>query len=185
VRTVENRDLTAEELEGILTWSVVRVARFTGQRLADRLAAHRLNPIQFGVLAYLQVEGEMTQADLARAVLVRPQSVAALVEGMERRGLVRRTGERVRGRRNPIGITEAGRAALRAVRPVALASNDLSDAGLSLAESAELNRLLGKVLAATRGRTAGGRRRPLEHPRRLSGGADGAAPPSRGGGRST
>ena len=72
----EHRELTAEELDRVLTWSVVRVARFAGQRLAERLAAHGLNPIHFGVLAYLVIAPEMTQADLARAVLVRPQSIA-------------------------------------------------------------------------------------------------------------
>ena len=42
-----------QELDDVLTWNIVRVARFVGNRLAARLADHRLNPIQFGVLAFL------------------------------------------------------------------------------------------------------------------------------------
>lgn len=57
----EHHELTAEELDGISTWSVVRVAHFAGQRMAERLAAHGLNPIHFGVLAYLVIAPEMTQ----------------------------------------------------------------------------------------------------------------------------
>jgi len=148
---VERDDMTAEELDGILTWSIVRVARLAGQRLTDRLAGHDLNPIQFGVLAHLAIETEMTQADLARSVLVRPQSIAPLLDGLQERELIVRTGHRARGRRNPVRITPEGRSALDAVRGIALSSNDLTDAGLALSESAELNRLLLKVIHATDG----------------------------------
>lgn len=143
--------LTEEELDQVLTWNVVRVSRFMGQRLAERLAAHGLNPVHFGVLAYLAIAPEMTQADLARAVLVRPQSVAPLLDGLEVRGLIRRTGDRARGRRNPVQITDDGRRALDAVWGIALSNNDLGDAGLSAQESLELNQLLLKVIRATRG----------------------------------
>ena len=144
-------EMTAEELDGNLTWSIVRVARLVGQRLNDRLAPHDLNPIQFGVLAHLAIDAEMTQAELARSVLVRPQSVAPLLDGLADRGLIERTGDRARGRRNPVRITDEGRRALDAVRRIALSANDLTDVGLALSESDELNRLLLKVVHATHG----------------------------------
>lgn len=147
----DHGELTADELNGILTWSIVRVARFAGQRLSDRLAEHGLNPIQFGVLAHLAIASEMTQSDLARAVLVRPQSIAPLLDGLESRGLILRSGARSRGRRNPVRITAEGRGALEAVWGVVVSTNDLGDAGLTLAESTELNRLLLKVIRATDG----------------------------------
>ena len=140
------------ELDEILTWNLVRMARFAGQRLAERLAGHGLHPVHFGVLGHLERAQEMSQADIARAVLQRPQSIAPLLDGLEHRGLIRRTGDRARGRRNPVQITEAGRRMLDAVWDVALSTNDLSDAGLTAAESAELNRLLLKVVSATHGR---------------------------------
>lgn len=147
----EQGTLTAEELDRILTWSIVRVARFAGQRLANRLADHGVTPVHFGVLAHVAINAEMTQADLARAVLVRPQSIAPLLDGLEERGLIRRTGNRARGRRNPVQLTDDGRHALDSAWEVALGSNDLSDAGLTLDESEELNRLLLKIVHATSG----------------------------------
>lgn len=147
----DQQGLTTEELDRIVTWSVVRVARFMGQRMAERLTAHGLNPIHFGVLAYLTIAPDMTQADLARSVLVRPQSIAPLLDGLEQRGLLRRTGDRARGRRNPVQITDDGRQTLTAVWDTALSTNDLSDAGLTATESAELNRLLLKIIHASRG----------------------------------
>lgn len=114
-----------------------------------RLSPFGLHPVHFGVLAHLVTEPEMTQADLARSVLQRPQSIAPLLDGLETRGLIRRTGDRARGRRNPVQITEEGRRALEAVWHIALFTNDLSDAGLTAQESVELNRLLLKVARAT------------------------------------
>lgn len=152
----EDQGLTAEELDAILTWSVVRVARFMGQRMAERLASHGLNPIHFGVLAYLAIAPEMTQADLARSVLIRPQSIAPLLDGLEERGLIRRTGTRTRGRRNPVQITPDGRRAFTTVWDVALSTNDLTDVGLTGTESRELNRLLLKIIHATKDATVDG-----------------------------
>lgn len=143
--------LTPQELDQVLTWNVVRVSRFVGQRLAGRLAEHGLNPVHFGVLAYLAIDPEMTQADLARAVLVRPQSIAPLLDGLEERGLIRRTGSRLRGRRNPVHITDDGRQALDTVWDIALSTNDLTDAGLTTQESLGLNQLLLKIIHATQG----------------------------------
>lgn len=148
----EQHALTEADLDQVVTWNVVRVARFLGQRLGERLAGQGLHPVHFGVLAQLDINGELSQADLARAVLLRPQSISALLDGLERRGLVARTGERVRGRRNPVTITEEGRRVLAGAWRTAGGSNDLTDAGLSPVESWELNRLLLKVAAASRGR---------------------------------
>lgn len=136
-------------LDDVLAWNLVRVARFVGNRMAVRLADHGLNPVHLGVLAFLAVAPEMTTADIARAVLVRPQSMSPVLDGLEQRGLIRRTGARGRGRRNPVQITDAGQQALGSVWELARATNDLGDAGLTTEESRQLNRLLLKVLRAT------------------------------------
>lgn len=133
-------------LDGLLTWNFVRVARFVGNRMALRLAEHGLNPIHFGVLSFLAVVPEMTTAEVARAVLIRPQSMSPLLDTLENRGLIRRTGARGRGRPNPVQITDAGRQALEDVRDVVEATNDLSDAGLTAQESQQLNQLLLKIV---------------------------------------
>lgn len=139
----------ARDLDHVLTWNVVRVARFVGNRLAERLADLGLNPIQFGVLAFLERKGELTTAEIARAVLLRPQSVAPLLDGLEARNLIRRVGDRGKGRRNPARMTQAGSEVLAQAWVIALAANDLGDAALSADESYELNRLLLKIALAT------------------------------------
>ena len=136
-------------LDGVLAWNVVRASRFIGNRMSVRLAQHGLNPINFGVLAFLAASPQMTTSEIARAVFIRPQSMSPLLDGLEERGLIRRTGARTRGRRNPVQITPAGRELLGSARDTALASNDLSDAGLTDQEGELLNQLLLKLIRST------------------------------------
>lgn len=98
------------------------------------------------VLSCLADGAELTSAEIARAVFVRPQSMSDVLDGMERRGLVRRVGVRARGRRNPAAITPAGQAVLDAVQKVALATNDLSSLGLDASRSAQLAALMLAVI---------------------------------------
>ncbi|KQO46520.1 hypothetical protein ASG28_01975 [Frigoribacterium sp. Leaf415] len=98
------------------------------------------------MLSCLADGAELTSAEIARAVFVRPQSMSDVLDGMERRGLVRRVGVRARGRRNPAAITPAGQAVLDAVQKVALATNDLSSLGLDASRSAQLAALMLAVI---------------------------------------
>jgi DNA-binding MarR family transcriptional regulator len=137
-----------EDLDEILTWNLVRAARLTARRMSERLVEFDLNPVTFGVLAQLSVASPMTQADLARAVLIRPQSIATLLEGLEQRDLIRREGDRTRGRRNPVVLTDAGHALLDRAWDIVIETNDLSGDGFDPEETIELNRLLRKLVRA-------------------------------------
>jgi DNA-binding MarR family transcriptional regulator len=123
-------EFTEADLGSVITWSAVRAARRLERRLAEVLAEHDLTPVQFGVLVHLAVRPSITQAALAREVAVRPQSMDPLLAGLEGRGLVSRSAERGRGRRNPVTLTDAGLALLRAAWGPATATNDLSGYGV-------------------------------------------------------
>lgn len=155
--------MTADErsgLDSVLGWNAVKVARIIGSQITAGMAEHDLSLVQFGVLSCLADGAQLTSAEIARAVFVRPQTMSDVLDGMERRGLVQRVGVRARGRRNPAEITPAGTAALDAAQAVALATNDLSAFGLDASASAQLNALL---LAVISGAEAAGRD---EHPGR-------------------
>jgi DNA-binding MarR family transcriptional regulator len=134
-------------LDAILGWNAVKVARLIGTRITTALAEQDLSLVQFGVLSTLASSGgQLTSAEIARAVFVRPQTMSEVLDGMERRDLVRRVGTRVRGRRNPVAITDAGRAAFDTAYAIAVRTNDLSADGVTAAESARLNDLLVAVV---------------------------------------
>lgn len=144
------RRLTQSDLDGLITWSLVRASRQVERVLVEVLAPYGLTPQQFGVLAQLSVDAPLTQADLARAVLVRPQSASAFLDAMETRGLIRRTGDRGRGRRNPVELTDAGSALLAQVWTPVLGTNDLFPAGIDPPEATALNATLLKLLKEAR-----------------------------------
>ncbi|MBF4600374.1 winged helix-turn-helix transcriptional regulator [Frigoribacterium sp. VKM Ac-1396] len=133
-------------LDSVLGWNAVKVARIIGARITAGMAEHDVSLVQFGVLSCLADGAELTSAEIARAVFVRPQTMSDVLDGMERRGLVHRVGVRARGRRNPAAITPTGQGVLDAVQAVALATNDLTSLGLDATQSAQLNALLLTVI---------------------------------------
>lgn len=140
-------ELTVEQLDGLVTWTLIRAAHHVERTLTELFAGFDLSPTQFGVLAHVATGEQLTQADLARAVLVRPQSMAEVISGLVERGLLVRTGHRGRGRRNPIALSGRGADLLARVWPAVEAANDLGSVGLTPAQTVELNARLHAVLS--------------------------------------
>ena len=133
------RRLTAGDIDGILAWNLVRASRAAVRVLTEVLLGFDLTPVQFGVLAQLSVDQRLTQAAIAREVLVRPQSLTALLADLEARGLIRWTGGRGRGRRTPVELTPEGADLLAEVWGPVLGSNDAAAVGLDAEARAVLN----------------------------------------------
>lgn len=120
------RDFAAsrDDVDAIAAWTVIRAARELARRLAVELGPLGLTPVEFGVLVQLAAADDLSQAELARAVGVRPQSMTALVAALDERGLLDRGAERGRGRLSRIHLTPSGRELLARAYPVVLGSND-------------------------------------------------------------
>ncbi|WP_300013045.1 MarR family winged helix-turn-helix transcriptional regulator [Pseudonocardia sp.] len=127
-------------------WTLVQAAHVVARGFTAVFAEVGLTPSQFGVLAYLADDDGLTQAELARRVLVRPQSLGELVGPLLERGLVRRDGPGGRGRRSAIVITDEGRAVMAAALPGVRAFNAPGSLGLTAEQLRELDELLHIVL---------------------------------------
>ena len=134
----------AEEL--LPAWTLVQAYHLVARGFHEIFGRAGLTPTQFGVLAELAEGGRPTQADLARVVMLRPQSMGELIESLLVRGLVERDGPGGRGRRAAITITDAGRAALAAAWPGVRDFNAPESLGLTDTEARELDRLLNRVM---------------------------------------
>ena len=115
--------LSREGIDEIAAWTVIRAARELARMLTHELASLDLSPVEFGVLAQLAAEDELSQAELARSVGVRPQSMTALSAALESRALIVRGPVRGRGRTSRIRLTDEGRSLLARAYPTVLASN--------------------------------------------------------------
>jgi len=101
-------------------YAIVRVAHLLEQRMEKALRADAgLSVRQFSILACLARQPHIGSGELARAVLVTPQSMGSLIDTLERRGLVERTRHGGRGTRLALSLTDAGHAALSAGYKVA------------------------------------------------------------------
>lgn len=129
-------------------WSVIRAAHTLERQVTALFAAYGLSPVQFGVLSYLAANGPMTTAEVARSVLVRPQSMAGVIDTMVKRGLVTRYGPRGRGRSNPVALTSAGEDLLAVVWPPFELANAPNALGLSEAHAGLLPLLMRDLLEA-------------------------------------
>ncbi|MHA7279798.1 MarR family winged helix-turn-helix transcriptional regulator [Arthrobacter sp. MDT2-2] len=127
-------------------WSLIRASRKIERVLADVLADYGLTPTQFGVLAQLDGALSLTQADLARTTFERPQSMPALLKGLEGRHLIARSPARARGNRQPFELTDRGRVLLSSARPAVQSTNDPRRYGLSSLDATLLNATLQSIL---------------------------------------
>lgn len=137
-----------EDLESSPVWSVIRAAHTLERQVTALFGAYDLTPVQFGVLSYLGANGPMTTAEVARSVLVRPQSIAGVVDTMDQRGLVIRSRRRGRGRSNPVHLTTSGEELLSQVWPKFKQANTADALGLSEQQTVLLPLLMRDLLAA-------------------------------------
>ncbi|MFD5827254.1 MarR family winged helix-turn-helix transcriptional regulator [Lentzea sp. NPDC060358] len=160
---MDENDQDVAALDDLPAWAVVRAYHAVVREIYDLFAVHELTPVQFGVLAQLSGSPGLLQAELARRVLVRPQSMTAVINDLVGRGLLRREGPGGRGKPVPVRITGEGRRVFAAAATAMREFNRPANLGLADYEAGMLTALLHKMTAA---RDAGGaaRRRAGDSP---------------------
>ncbi|MEV0603204.1 MarR family transcriptional regulator [Streptomyces sp. NPDC050315] len=115
------------------------------RRLRAESPSGGLTPTQRAVCARLDSDGPATTAALARAELVRPQSMRVTLAALEERGIVARSPHPTDGRQAVLALTDEGRRVLADVRrakqnwlTAALAEQTTPEERRVLAEAAAL-----------------------------------------------
>lgn len=129
-------------------WELMQTAHVVGRRFTEVMSSVGLTPTQFAVLMHLQERDGATQAELARVVLVSPQSIGVLLAPLLERGLVVRDGPGGRGRRAGLSLSDAGRRAFHRARGPVEAFNSPAALGLTPAQAAMLSEILDHVRTA-------------------------------------
>ncbi|MER7050348.1 MarR family winged helix-turn-helix transcriptional regulator [Streptomyces jumonjinensis] len=111
--------MTASDADGLLAERLLRLSRRLHRSLQRQLhsADIAITPAQSRLLRVLaQYEAPPRMADLAARLEVVPRAVTSLVDALEADGRVRRAPDPDSRRAIRIELTDAGRAALRALR---------------------------------------------------------------------
>ncbi len=111
------------------------------------LAQFRLTPTQFLLLFRLNESRDVSSADLARTIGVRPQSIVDLIGPLEREGLIKRREAPEHRRILRIRLSAAGERLLEQAIPVARQLEVELLSSLTPSEIANLRKGLTKLLA--------------------------------------
>src|SRR6266576_501559 len=105
---------------------ILRLARATGYRLAEALAALDMRNHEFTVLHHLQQAGPLSQQELGSALRINPSNLVGLLDALEGDGLIVRPRDPADRRRHVVELTGAGQRRLtHAKRAVEAAEQDL------------------------------------------------------------
>ncbi|MTD55250.1 MarR family winged helix-turn-helix transcriptional regulator [Amycolatopsis pithecellobii] len=91
-----------------LTHALWQLDKALNRTMDEALQPLKLTRNQFGTLNRLMAEGALSAADLARASELRPQTIAATINGLLERGLIERRPHPVHGRVLLVSVTEQG-----------------------------------------------------------------------------
>jgi DNA-binding MarR family transcriptional regulator len=114
----------------LLLWELHRAARVAARHFERAVEGAGIGTAEFGVLACVNDEPGITQAEIARQLDVRAQALTAPIDRLQRRGLLEGTATG-RGRRSHLTITAGGRAVLDAAWPLIVALNEPANLGLT------------------------------------------------------
>ena len=132
--------------EAQLGYQLVRVADQVSRRWHALLSTHGINPRQFSILALLAHDPGLSQAELARRVMITPQSMSESLVSLRTDKLVTRS-EPARGHAARVQLTAAGRRLLAKAYPLVEASNRESFAALTQSERKSLSHAFRKLLS--------------------------------------
>jgi DNA-binding MarR family transcriptional regulator len=139
---------TAESQNGWVGYALKLTQHRLRLRLEKELKGIGISPSQNAVLLAIADNPRISNASLARAAFVTPQSMQGMLVTLEREGLIVRTPHPGHGRIIMTELTEAGRTAARAGIAAAEAAEKQMLADLTNAEAKTLGDLLRRCAEA-------------------------------------
>jgi MarR family 2-MHQ and catechol resistance regulon transcriptional repressor len=137
---------TKEEVRALSALiNLMRAADAFSGSLQREMAAKRLSGSQFGVLEALLHRGPLFQGDLAGKLLRSCGSITAVVEGLEKRGLVERRRDATDKRFVQVSLTGKGKTLIAGLFPAHARTVADQFSALSPAEQDQLRALCRKL----------------------------------------
>ncbi|MEU9502358.1 MarR family winged helix-turn-helix transcriptional regulator [Streptomyces sp. NPDC048196] len=132
-------------IRALPSWLLGRAAARGHRLVADALATEGMRMMHHAVLSAVDELGPVSQAELGRTVGIDPKDMVALVNDLQKDGLVTRTPDPKDRRKNAVEISTAGKQRLRRTQQLGDQANAELTAALTPDERAQLITLLGKI----------------------------------------
>src|SRR4051794_16285298 len=133
-----------------LAFLLSQVGAHSAARFAERLEPIGFKPYHAGILRAIRQADGLSQQALGERLGMYPSRLVALLDNLERRGLVDRRDSPADRRTYSLHLTESGREALEQIDRVAREHGLLLCAALDEAEQSQLAGLLGRIAAEQR-----------------------------------
>jgi DNA-binding MarR family transcriptional regulator len=130
-----------------LAFMLSQVGAHSSGRFAERLEPLEVKAHHVGILRVIRQNDGLSQQALGETLGIFPSRLVAMVDELERRGLVDRRDSPADRRSYALYLTRAGRAMLEQIRQVAREHEVALCAALSDAEKAVLAELLARIVA--------------------------------------
>ena len=124
---------------------LAQVGAHAASKFAERIGALGLTPPDAGILRLLRLTAGLSQQELAAKLGIHPSRLVALLDELERKGLVERKSNPDDRRRYSLHLTEKGAKTLEEIGHVAQQHQEALCAALSLEERDKLAELLRKI----------------------------------------
>jgi DNA-binding MarR family transcriptional regulator len=124
---------------------LAQVGAHAAQRYAERIAELDLSPAQVGLLRLVATRPGQSQQAIAAQLGTQPTRLVALVDGLEKRGLIERHRNPEDRRLYALELTEDGRALMSRIALASMAHERALTAALTEDERATLHALLTKI----------------------------------------
>lgn len=127
---------------------LARVGSESRRRFVQALEERDLTLAQFSVLMILGELGRAPQRELAEAAGIDPRNLVPILDGLERRGLLRRGSDARDRRRHAVELSSKGRALLAKVARLGVQAEDDLLRVLTGPERRQLHGLLARLLGS-------------------------------------
>jgi DNA-binding MarR family transcriptional regulator len=139
--------LTPRRLTALPSWLVSQLGLHAHRLVSEALAEAGVRKHHFTVLVALDEQGATSQAALGRRLWIDRSDLHAVLNDLERDGLVARVRDEQDRRRNLVGLTPAGADALKRLDARVEAAQDALLEPLSAEERRELRRVLTRLVS--------------------------------------
>ena len=116
-------------------------------KFATAVAEHQVTPGQFGVLTLIGANPGLTQSALAKAVGIERSTMVAVIDGLQRAGLVERQPSPIDRRSYALALTAAGRKQTETLKKLVIDHENRALSDFSDRERATLITLLQRLVS--------------------------------------